>query len=103
MISIPPTLSDQCAPFVAVSDTSREAAQSIEPHLARLEKQVHEFVRDTGIFGATCDEIEQRLGMSHQTASARLRRLAKAGYVHDSQNRRKTRSGRNAVVWVTGI
>lgn len=91
------------APYVAHSDTSKEAAASIEGQLGRLEQLVFNAVEMAGIYGATCDEIETQLNLSHQTASARIRALAKLGRIADSGNRRKTRSGRNAVVWVVTI
>lgn len=51
----------------------------------------------------TCDEIEMITGLSHQTASARVNDLKKAYRIHDSGERRKTRSNRNATVWTTEI
>ena len=49
--------------------------------------------------GATCDEIEVSLSLSHQTASARVRDLFQGGLIVDSGIRRKTRTGRKATVW----
>ena len=50
--------------------------------------------------GATCDELEIRLGLSHQTASAAITEMAKSGMIVDSGERRHTRSGRKARVYV---
>jgi predicted Rossmann fold nucleotide-binding protein DprA/Smf involved in DNA uptake len=47
---------------------------------------------------ATCDEIEQRLGMTHQSASAAINQLMRAGAIV-ANGSRKTRSGRSARVW----
>lgn len=79
------------------TDTSVEAAHSIENSLPRLERRVFEIVLLQD--GATCDEVERFAGLSHQTASARLRGLAKRGAIRDTGLRRPTRSGRNAIVW----
>lgn len=49
--------------------------------------------------GATCDRLEQALGMSHQTTSARLNDLARRGKIVDSGRREKTRTGRPAICW----
>lgn len=49
--------------------------------------------------GTTCDRLEVLLGMSHQTASARINDLARAGRIVDSGRREKTRTGRNAICW----
>ena len=84
--------------FVHGSDTSQEAAESIAKDTNRLRALVLEEIRDAG--GLTCDEIEARLEMRHQTCSARVHELMAAGRIRDSGMRRKTRSGRNAVVWV---
>jgi hypothetical protein len=82
------------------TDTSFAAAKSIEPSITRLARMVKAFVikRD----GATCDEVEVALGLTHQTASARIRELVLRGQVHDGGERRKTRSGRSAIVWIPG-
>jgi hypothetical protein len=87
-------------PFVFGSATSKAAAESIEKDTNRLRKLVFEEIRDAGSCGLTCDEVEARLDLRHQTASARVRELALAGQIIDSELKRKTRSGRAAVVWV---
>ena len=55
--------------------------------------------------GATTDEIEVALSLRHQNASARVWELAGNGghpcRIRDSGRRRKTRSGRTAIVWET--
>jgi len=80
------------------SDTSEEAAESIAKDTQRLRRLVYEEIRESG--GLSCDEIEERLGMKHQTCSARVHDLHALGRIRDSGMRRKTRSGRNAIVWV---
>lgn len=50
--------------------------------------------------GATCDELETALRLSHQTVSARLRELALAREVVTTDQRRATRRGRKARVYV---
>ena len=82
------------------TDTSREAARAIEPSVTRLALMVHGFVAAQG--GATCDEAEAALNLAHQTCSARVRELVLHGRLHDSGQRRKTRSGRRAIVWEIG-
>lgn len=80
--------------------TSREAAESVKHRVAGLRRDVYWAIR--AAHGATCDEIEGSLELSHQTASARVRELAQYGHIHDSGLRRKTRSGRKAIVWRAG-
>lgn len=89
------------ASFARGSDTSREAARSLSPDaLTKLETKVFEFIRDRGPPGATCEEIELHTTLPHQTASARVNGLMNKGRIADSGQRRKTRSGRRATVWV---
>lgn len=93
-----PTVPSQ-APSVRSSDTSKDAARAMEPHLGRLEARVLYWIKAAYTRGATCDEVEGFSGLLHTTTSARIRRLAQIGRIVDSGERRKTRSGRNAVVW----
>lgn len=88
------------APFAVGSDTSEEAAMAIEGDLAHLERVVYAEFLKSGAGGATCDEIERRLGMRHQTCSARVHALDRGAAIVDSGERRKTRSGRRAAVYV---
>jgi hypothetical protein len=87
-------------PFNNGSETSRDAAESIKPDLARLEAMVIGFIRLRGQEGATCDEAEEHLGLSHQTCSARFNGLAGRGLIEKAGAQRKTRSGRRAEVYV---
>ena len=94
-----PSGKDRPAPFAAGSDTSRLAAADIRPLSGELRLMVLACITATGDRGATCDECEVFLGMKHQTASARINELMAEKYIEDSGRRRKTRSGRQAVVW----
>lgn len=78
-------------------DTSIAAASSIEPHVSLLAAKVFALIEAKP---RTCWEIEQESGLSHQTASARIRELNLKGRVRDSGERRRTGSGRNAIVWM---
>ena len=87
------------APFVAGSDTSEKAAGETEPFRLSLSARVLKVIKSSGGHGATDDEIEVKLMLRHQTASARRRELVLSGAIRDSGERRKTRSGRTATVW----
>lgn len=78
-------------------ETSRQAHKSIDA--ATLRGKIRQWISQQAD-GATCDEVEQQLRMRHQTASARIRELYRAGDLRDSGKRRPTRSGRPAIVWV---
>lgn len=79
------------------TDTSEAALASLEPHLERLERLVLLAIEANG--RATCDEIEQETGLSHQSASARLTALKNRELICATDERRKTRSGRKAICW----
>ena len=87
------------APSVNV-DTSRDAADSIQAVLGPLQQRVLRYVASCGANGTTCDQAEETLGMRHQTCSARIRELVLKDRILNSGDRRKTRSGRNAIVYV---
>ena len=84
--------------FVAGSDTSEAAAASIDA--GSMREIAYKAIQHSGLHGMTSDELEMTIGMRHQTASARIRELAMNGRVFDSGQRRQTRSGRKAVVWL---
>ena len=86
------------APYVRGSDTSRDAAESMRPHVSRIEAEVLAVINR--FIHLTCDELEEETGLSHQTASARLKGLRDKGLIKFSGARRKTRSGRAARVYV---
>lgn len=77
---------------------SEAVFESLKPDLSRLRLKVFRFIESRTWQGATVDEIEMALGMSHQTASARASELKATGQVVDSTVRRPTRSGRFAAV-----
>lgn len=76
-------------------ENSVDAATSIAGSTNEIRTQVLRFIERNGAYGATCDEIETGLGLSHQTASARCSELKRMGSVFEGE-KRKTRSGRNA-------
>jgi len=92
----------ETSPFQPHSETSREAAQSIEPVMGTERARVLEFLRSIGAIGAT-DE-EQQLGMDMSPNTQRPRRIELCNthppLVIDSGLTRRTISGRQAVVWV---
>jgi hypothetical protein len=86
------------APYVAGSDTSKAAAESVGPWAETLRGRIYVFIAHAPD-GAICEEVEDALLVSHQTASARIRELALCEALADSGERRSTRSGRQAIVW----
>jgi|TARA_R110002110_G_scaffold179936_9_gene385684 predicted ArsR family transcriptional regulator len=83
-----------------VQGTSREAFTSIQKIRAGDGYKILRKLEREASTGATCDEMETELGLSHQTASARCHDLLRFGAIERSGLRRATRSGRSAHVYV---
>jgi hypothetical protein len=84
----------------AVHNTRGVAAASIAPLAGGMLRQVLELVDRRGECGATDEEIASALRMLESTARARRVELRDGGQVRDCGLRRKTRSGRPAIVWM---
>lgn len=78
--------------------TSQQAAESMT-NIGPLAYKVLINIATTE-HGLTCDEIEKMMDGKHQTISARVNELRDKGWIKDSGQRRPTRSGRNAIVWI---
>ena len=89
-----------------VSGASEDAAESMVPHAGRLQLRVIAALAGASRLGLTDDKLEEILCLSHQSVSARRRECVLNGWVEpqvlDSGKieRRLTRSGRTATVWV---
>lgn len=85
--------------YVRGSETSKAAASSLnESVLTQLKRRIY-FYACLQPNGIICDEIEVALGLSHQTASARIRELEMSGWLTKTDERRHTRSKRGAFIY----
>ncbi len=89
----------ELAPAQLHSATSIAAAQAIEPAAGTLEWEVLDYLRLVGVHGATDDEIQEALSMQGSTQRPRRIKLFGKGLVTRGERTRKTKSGRDAVVW----
>lgn len=78
-------------------DTAAAAADRVFPRSGSRRRKIYDLILAQG--GATDDEIEVHLGLSHQSASASRNTLMNDGWLADSGVRRKTRYGNDAIVW----
>jgi len=85
-------------PWVRHSATSRQSAVEIKAPAVNLRALVYGEIINTG--GATDQEIQQALNLDPSTQRPRRVELVHMGQVRDSGRKRKTVSGRMAVVWV---
>lgn len=81
-------------------ETSRAAAEAIEPHAGTLEALVLAAITFRGTTGATDEELQTALRMDANTQRPRRWSLAKKGLIEPSGKERLTRAGRRAQVWV---
>lgn len=81
------------------SDTSRSAARQIESQAESLRGKVYRFLKECPHYGATDEELQSILNMEANTQRPRRVELVDKGLVYDSGKKRKTKSGRSAVVW----
>lgn len=89
------------APFQRHSDTSREAAERVEPVAETERGRVLALLRENAYQdGLTDEEMQSSLDMNPSTQRPRRIELVRSGHVVDSGERRKTEAGRRAVVWV---
>lgn len=90
----------ETAPYVRDSVTSKAAAKEIIESASTLRARVYRAIRDAGTSGLTDEEIQLSLNMNPSTQRPRRVELCDAGLVKDSEQKRKTQSGRQAVVWI---
>lgn len=79
---------------------SRIAYETVSPSIGELAERVLEYVRSAGQHGCTCDEAMHGLGLTHQTASPRFTELEAKGFLRRTGERRNTRSGNLAAIYV---
>jgi hypothetical protein len=92
--------SDITAANHGMAETSAAAhASTSDQTRERMRGSILAHIRVSGEVGATCDEVEMRLSMPHQTASARISEMLRGGLIRDSGDRRRTRTGKLARVY----
>lgn len=85
------------APYQRGSETSREAAESIEEAGGALRGRVLGALRTRGAM--TDGELQEFLAMDPSTERPRRVELVRMGLVRDSGVRKPTPSGRRATLW----
>lgn len=81
-------------------ETSIEARTSIRRDKPLLRHVVLAYLRGRGPEGATDDEMQEHIPMNPSTQRPRRGELAEKGLIVESGERRPTRTGRRADVWV---
>jgi hypothetical protein len=91
------------APHQAHSATSRDAAVSILPEVKTLRGKVLKALYYRGEEGMTDEELQLALAMNPSTERPRRVELCERLLVFESNETRRTKSGRSARVWVIGF
>ena len=86
-------------PYQKHSETSRQAAEE-NTTAATLREKIFQMIKDSGQHGMIADEVRQRINKSSNSTIPRLVELNRAGRIVKLQETRKTRSNRNANVYV---
>jgi len=90
-------------PAAGASDTSRSAAEQMRPVARSLRETVLRWFITRGTDGGTDEECQLGLGLKAQTQGPRRGELCRLGLLIDSGRRRRTSSGRQAIVWVRNV
>jgi hypothetical protein len=80
--------------------TSRASAVAAEPNLASGRGLLLAFLRDSGTYGATDEEMQRLVPMGSNTQRPRRVELVAGYLVVNSGRNRTTKNGHPAVVWM---
>ena|ERR1700746_2275011 len=83
-------------PGFKAQETSKAAAQSMEPICTQIQKDC---LFTLMFCPQTADEIAGQLNMSILAIRPRISELLRKGKIEDSGERRPNSSGKNAIVW----
>jgi hypothetical protein len=83
----------------AAAVTQRTAAIEAYPATGTQRRRVLHAIATLGEHGATDEELQQILDMNPSTERPRRVELVESGWIEDSEDKRRTKAGRAAVVW----
>jgi hypothetical protein len=87
--------------YAGAPETSRDAAEQIAKEALVREAAALKLIESLAGYGATADEVAERLGWEERYSSRpRLSMLRARGAIEDSGRRRRGVSGRQQAVWV---
>ena len=81
-------------------DTSNGAAAKVRPSTGTKRRTVYDAIMAIMSNGMTCVEVCEKTGMLVQSVTSAIHTLAQDGWLTDSGERRPTRTGVLATVWV---
>jgi hypothetical protein len=90
------------APFQKHSSTSAEAAKSVEKKIGPLHRRILDYLTEHRA-GATDERLMSDLDLGGNTLRPRRRELQLMERIRDSGRTAKTKSGREAVIWVINV
>jgi hypothetical protein len=91
----------QATPVPHSNTTTSKAAAQHQRKTGKAKRDAERVLDALRVKPDTADGICVRLGLSHQTGSARVSGLKRGGHIQDSGRKARTRSGRLAIIWET--
>lgn len=91
---------EQKAPFQLHSLTSKQAANQIQTSAKTLRAKLFRFIKSCGKHGCTDEEAQIALPMQPSTQRPRRVELFNLKLIKKNGQTRKTKSNRNAAVWI---
>ena len=79
--------------------TSKVSAKEVGRKKNDYRQKIHGLIGFHG--GLTCEEVEEKMQIRHQTASCIIRFLTQDGLLRDSGKRKRSKAGRSVIVWST--
>jgi hypothetical protein len=89
-------------PSHGVTDTSADAARSIELSVGHLQRVALRAIRSAGARGLTTNELAATVRIHRDSIQPRTSELRVRGLIRDSGARRENANGKSAIVWVAG-
>jgi predicted transcriptional regulator len=87
-------------PAIGKTDTSADAARSIELSVGHLQRVALRAIRAAGGRGLTTNELVSVVNINRDTIQPRTSELKELGLIRDSGARRTNANGKRAIVWV---
>jgi DNA-binding IclR family transcriptional regulator len=72
----------------------------VAPANGRLQRLALHAISEAGKRGLTSQELAERTGVDFAASQPRTSELRRLGLIRDSGQRRKNRSGKQAIVWI---
>lgn len=80
--------------------TSERTSEDTKSHVSAIRGQIFGYIDLFGIAGVTLQEIEEELGIEHQSVIERVRELVESGHIIANGKTRTAHSGHTSGIYV---